>query len=831
MFRRSLLLNAPILIVEIFTILLISYIGYGEVNRKFPEFQLEKMTAQATTIRNAMDPILQAGIPINQFSGFNSFSEALIESDPFIKHILVVNNGGDVVFNKTGYNDSLDAQGVETSDLKVTIPLEGKFGTVGHIELLTDYSVVTSVVDANFELVVKSGVVIFVVFFIFVYCYSLFSGKLKKWSNKQKEIITIVYLVSFISIVTAVSLSAFSIYETGARAKTKALADTMAQRLDAVALLGIEFKDIDGIDTTFNEYRKDNPDISSVALSQNGISIFHTNTTEIGKSYNPFSDVFEYKVALKETIGSTMHLAVAIPKDIVIDAILERVKEFIVLFLACGLMSWVFLDAGTVLVQRSQKQSEQNNPDNVEQINGLASQGGDHNNEFELGLKLVKPAYFLIVFTSALPISFLPQLVTSIADAEASSLASGTLPFTIYYLIFAAILIPAGRYAEHGSLKKMMALGFITELIGLILIAFTEAYWPLVLGRVFSGFGQGLFLIGLNSYTLSITPKNKRTLGAAVKVNGRNAGLISGTAIGALLFAYMDYHGVFTIAAAISLVGMVYLWQLVPSVGQLVSASEPPVQQQGVNKDIDNNKENVTSKTKRSLSSDLIAVIRDAEFMRTLCLIGIIGKISIAGVMMFAIPLILSARGFPSEDIGQILMLYYVASIVVTRYVSRMVDYLGTSRNVLFFSAVVGGLGLILVGVVGANNVSTTGLSSYFTPFLVATEQFNLSVAQLNIDRIDTLLIIVGVILAGISNGLLAAPVMTHIDKTPVAASYGQKSVAASYLFLERGGHVVGPIIASQLLIFTQNTTLGIALFGLLTLILGGLFFISAKTN
>ena len=167
--------------------------------------------------------------------------------------------------------------------------------------------------------------------------------------------------------------------------------------------------------------------------------------------------------------------------------------------------------------------------------------------------------------------------------------------------------------------------------------------------RCASGIGQGSFLIGLQSYLVSVTPKEKRTLGNAVKVNGRNAGLIAGTAIGALLFSYLDYRSVFIIASALTLLGILFLWTFVPH------AKEIPV-------------------GKPKCDKGVSAVVTDGEFMRTLLFVGLASKITITGVVMFAVPLILSRADIAAEDIGLSLMLFYIASIIATRSASSSAD-------------------------------------------------------------------------------------------------------------------------------------------------------------
>lgn len=808
-----LLHNLPILLVEIFTLLLLSYIGYAEVLRRYPQFQLDKMEAQVSIIRNAMDPTLQAGIPVEQFSGFNTYSSALQASDSFIVSIKIFGLDGQLRFESYGKNYSLsdeqsygivkklgkDLEWRESENgFKVMAPLNGKLGVAGSIELVTHRDSVSVIVEKLFRSVFFLAIAVLVGFSIFTLGYAWLAERSAAWRLRQRSVISGGYLVSFVAISAIIGSAVFSAYEIGAREKTKALADTLSNRIDAVLELGVSLDDISGINDAFAKYKTDNPDISNVALSVADRSVFHTDGKQVGREYQSPSDSIEYRVPLRND-GVVMHLAVSIPKGVVREAVMSRTKEFIVLFLACGLMSWIFLDAGTGLVQRRQAIKSDDAIQQKEQASAM-------------GLKLVKPAYFLIVFTSALPISFLPQLVTGMAEQTSGDFSSGTLPFTLYYLIFALVLIPAGRYAEKGNLKRMMFVGFVAEVIGLLLIAATSDYWLLTLGRAFSGFGQGVFLIGLNSYTLSITPQNKRTEGAAVKVNGRNAGLISGTAIGALLFAYMDYQEVFLVASCVSVIGAIYLWRLVPGIGEFVESARAPIRE-------------------TTWVRDLLAVARDGEFMRTLLLVGVIGKIAVSGVVMFSIPLILSAQGFPPEEIGQALMIYYIASIVATKYSARMVDYLGAnSKNVLFFSALVGGLGMMLLGLVGLDEKLSGTFPSILAPLSHLAVLLDGFFVGQGFGQSNTFLIIAGIVLAGTSNGLLAAPVMTHIDMTQVANSYGNKAVAATYLFLERGGHVVGPLVASYLLVIFGQSALGIAIFGLVSIILGGLFLLTSNS-
>jgi len=817
--RNILLLNTPLIFVEIITILLLVYIAYGEANRKYEEFQFGKMAAQAETIQNAMDSHLQAGIPITQFGGFNALSEALIQSDQYIFQISVFDKqNDDAIFEKrqnipesqpTFTNHPITAKNTEIQFLKssstyrVSIPLSGKFGEVGRVEL--DVSTL-SVEEPLIKHFTQISIYCFIVFILFTLAILIFSAKAgdeEARDGYRQKFMNILYLISFLVISSIIATSIFKIYEEGASSKTAALTNAMGQRINVLLDLNIQLKDVVGLNETFIKYQENNPEIGAIALTNNGISEFHTDENSIGSQYTTPIDSYEYNQTLKgSSTKSEWSLIMTIPTYIVLDAVLSRANEFLVLMLACGLISWVFLDASTGLNQWA-RHKRRAHSDNAQHAN------------FEVGLRLIKPAYFIIVFTTALPVSFLPQLVTEMAQNNESNFATATLPFTIFYFVFAAVLIPAGRIAEKIELKHMMAVGFIMEVIGLFLISISNDYWMLTFGRAFSGFAQGVFLIGLNSYVMSITPRDKRTQGAAVKVNGRNAALVSGTSIGALLYAFIDYQAIFIIAVMISLVGILYLWALVPRVRDLISDSV------------------ISQKSKKlaesSLKTDLLAVIKDREFLKTLFFIGFVGKMAITGVIMFAIPLILTERGLPSEDIGQSIILFYIASIVVTRFASKSVDASGSSSNFLATSAFIGGIGILLIGITGITTWEFNNLFPGFEILLSGVIIFNYWIELYGITDIEHYLILIGILLAGISNGLMAAPIMTHIDKTKVASQYGNKAVSATYLFLERGGHVTGPMVVSFMLLFTYQTTLGIAFFGLITIMMSILFFITSK--
>lgn len=825
---QNIVLALPMMLIMGLTLLLLVYVGFGEAKRKYLPFQLGKLATQGEIIQNAFDAYLQAGLPLKQFSGFAAASEALLLSDLSIENIRITDTHFNTVFLNKQAAISLDdlqrrrAQRTyhpsklrlerpvyrleESPDsFQVSHPLSNKFGVVGYVFVEASRHALEQYVQQKFRVVFYLCGVLALTFAALVVGCELLPGT----RQSRHLLLKAGFIGTFLAMSAVIWVIVLQVYEFGAQASTKALADSMGKRLSALLELGIDIRDVNGIDQALQDYQGRNPEVSAIALTENGIALSHTDRTLVGRRYATPQNSLEHVNTLPFTNSDRLlKVAVTIPAHIIFDAIKGSAKAFIVLFIACGLISLIFLNAGAAYLQGMASASQ------------LETQTDVH---FEMGLHLIKPAYFLIVFVSALSVSFLPQWISELSRQANSSLATASLPFTLYYLAFALALIPSGQYAERGNVKKLMGLGFAAELLGLVVLAVSHHYWSLTLGRISSGMGQGIFLIGLQSYVTAVTPRDKRSLGHAVKVTGRNAALIAGSAIGALLVTYMDYRTLFLVSSIITVIAMLYLTRLVPGVEEIV--------QQTASAQANSPEPGAAFQRHAfcTLWHNIKAVSKDGEFLRTLGLIGVVGKISIAGVVMFGVPLMLSAKGVATEDIGLALMLYYISSLVTTDVAARVVHHAGATHRILTSSAVLGGMASMFLGCVGITQVTQAVSPPGFAMLEQWAVAFNRMLATTGLGDVQMYAMLFFIVLLGISNGLLAAPVMTHINNAEISKRCGMNSVAATYTFMERFGHVVGPAIMMKLLFFTNQSTLAVSLFGGLTIALGVCFGLTAN--
>ena len=775
--RRRTLDALTMLLVSGLSLLLLIYVGFGEAQRTFQQFYLEKIQAQGSVIRGTMETFLRAGLPMRQYAGFNTTVEPILRADPSIAEIAAFDRTGQVVFSSRDMELPLFEEIWHSSEesgarfefrrnaeyFQVVLPFRNKFEVVGHLAISLPKSVIAERVRQSFEPLVGVGILLSVVFSVFV---SLAGPGIRK---RRLPWLQIAYGVTFLTMAVFVIGSLIALYSEGVQAKTKALADTLGHRLSDIVAFNLNIREIDGLDRVLGEYQRLNPDISAAGLTMDGQVEIHTDETKIGRSWISQSGTYEYVVDLTPPGDPrNIRVAVALPSDIVFSRIVRSVKNFAALFVASAFMAGLFLQLAGTMRRPSAP---------------AGAEGGS--TEEDWLLDLVKPVFFLAVFLEHLNYAFLPQFIHEVTDRIGLSAGFASAPFVTFYLCFALALVPSGYYAQRFSARPLMWVGLLLAGLGLFLLTLSHFDLTLaVLARAVSGIGQGMLFIGVQSYILATASPGRKTQGASIIVLGFQGGMISGMAIGSLLVSYAGPDGMFVLSGTIALAVAAYTLLVVPA--RAAKAAGKP-----------------SMGAWQHLTHHVGQALRNVDFLKTMLLIGIPAKAVLTGVIIFALPLLLAKQGYPAEDIGQIIMIYAACVVLSSSYVSRLVDRIGHTHEVLFWGSTICGIGLALIAFL-----------DWVPPGAAADSP------------VPTTILIIGVAIVGIAHGFVNAPVVTHVAESALAGRLGASSLTATYRFLERIGHIAGPIIISQLfLLGGQEAKLmlwvagAITLFGLIFLI------------
>ena len=778
----------PFLIVLALSLALLIYVGIGDANRVYPKFYIDKIESIGEIVQNSINSYLLSGLPLKQYVGFTNLSSSLLKTEEAIQRMEVIDENDNTIFENSQISSDLfdiysssytidkyiDKENIFSNYdyYKIVLPIENKFETVGYLNIYPLKSIPQEMITEKFSIIlyVSLGIVAFFAILMTI----LF----RKVGKKTKFGVQILYIISFLILAGYIMFLLFNLYGEGIRDRTQAMANSLSQRLNEAIDLNLELSDFTGIEEVFNDYKDINTDISYISLAEKNQILIHTEDSLIDTARSERPDFFEEPIHLEGNFELT--ISVGIPKDIITAQLFRSGKNFLVLLLASAFLAILFLN-----LLMSVKKAKDVDSENVDR-NSI-----DSETLRELKLDLVRPLYFLAIFLEGLFVSFLPSFFKNVAANANLDTSFTSILFTIYFAAFVISLIPSGRIAEKGKIKGLMVVGIILFSISYAVLAFIElgiipgsiSFYTIIVSRVFAGIGQGMVFISVQSYILKISSKEKKTKGTSIIVFGYNGGMIAGTAIGALLVSYVYESGIFIIAGFIGILIFLYTVIFIPKI-KLRAVERVTVNKQRFLKNIGK-------------------VFKDFEFIKTILLVGIITKAILTGVNKYALPLILGDNGYIKEDIGQILIFYSIAVLISTMYVSRKKDKIGKSSSFLFLGTEIGGIGLYIIGLMNWDVLK-------FIP----------------VPNIDAIFIILGLFILGFAHGFIHAPIVTHISETKVANKIGISSTTSLYRFLERIGHVSGPIIVSQLLYAMAGSALVISWIGVVTLVSGVLFII-----
>jgi MFS family permease len=736
-------------LVAAVSMVLLVYIAFGEARRNFERFQIEKLIAQGQVVHSTIEAFVRPGLPVHQFVGFQQIAEPMVKADPLIdaisffdvhgERIFGAGEGSPQIFPKVTETIRVGDSNVEVrhsgQTFQVILPVRNRFEAVGSVVLAVPGHKVTEKVEEAFRTVAYAGASASVAFalFVFFFVQGMASNVRSKWIAGG-------FVASFMIVAVFVVSTLISVYAQGAQARSKSLADSLGQRLDDLIAYNINLDDIVGIIPLFGEYKRLNPDIRAAALIVDGKIRAHTDTTRRGMEWDHHPDDYEYtiKISLPDHPREVV-VTVALPRDIVNRQIFRSVKNFTALFVASAFFAALFMG-----LARSLKQLSDSREDGQWSVQ-----------DERATINLVKPVFFLAVFVEHLSYAFLPPLMQSAASAAGLAAGFASLPFVAYYLMFAASLYPAGRVERRFGAKNLIIGGLFMAGMGLFMMSFTTDFWMAVIARGIAGVGQGVLFIGVQAYVLANSSPGQRTQAGGAIVYGFQAGMIAGMAIGSLLVSYIGTESIFLLGAIIAMVTMLYGLMALP---EHLSGTE-------------------FSEQMHSAWREMRGLISNGVFARTVFLVGMPAKAVLTGVILFAMPILLTQSGYAREDIGQITMLYAGAVIVASHFASIKADRDSGTHGILFNGSTLTAFGLALIAGI-----------AFMPP--TASPMFS------------TALIIAGVAIVGVAHGYINAPVVTHITNSRLADSVGMTSAAAGYRLLERIGHVAGPVILGQLFAF-----------------------------
>lgn len=301
----------------------------------------------------------------------------------------------------------------------------------------------------------------------------------------------------------------------------------------------------------------------------------------------------------------------------------------------------------------------------------------------------------------------------------------------------------AAAIGRHVSARALFVIGCIPTVIASALMGFAQDMTDLIILRAIIGLGTGTVTFAAIVYITENAPEGELARGMAAYVGASMAGGLGGTAFGAILADRIGFRMTFEVIAVAVAVSAVIAWAMLPS-DRLCR----------IDKD----------RAGRTTWRQMLSVVFDRQVLSLSLFSTLPTRIILYGAFNFLLPLLLTGMGIGQSTIGQIMMCYFVAMVVLSPVISAQADRYNCHLQLLIAGGIISGLAAMMVG---------TGSDGWE--------------------------VLAGVILIGIGQAMVTTTQFSVIPTLMAkqCARVGQASVTSTVRTMERFAALIGPTLMS----------------------------------
>lgn len=361
-------------------------------------------------------------------------------------------------------------------------------------------------------------------------------------------------------------------------------------------------------------------------------------------------------------------------------------------------------------------------------------------------LSFVRPPLFLVIFSESMSLSFFPAYVNALYEPVpglSPAMVIG-LPISIFMLIWALSLPVAGQWSDSVGRKRAFMVGAGLTAVGLLLTAWCDNLWQLLIVRSITAVGYGVVFITAQGYVTDNTTVENRTRGMAMFLSGFFSGSLCGAAIGGILADRIGFEATFVLSAILSLASAVFVMQFFEPKAKK-SEAPPPA----------------------ALSfRDFTTLLTDKYFLLITFLSAIPAKLLLTGFLYYTGPVYLAELGANQSSVGRVLMAYGLAIVLISPLSAWLGDRLKNKTAFIFLG---GGLSALAL------------LAAYLIPGVYG--------------------MFAGVLLLGVAHAVGISPQLSLLtEKVKLRNGLTLGKTIGIFRLTERIGNIAGPLVAATLI-------------------------------
>ena len=321
--------NAPAALLVGVSALLLSAVAWGDALRFYPRLMAERATVLSATIADPLASYAETGLPLADFTGFTVRARAARGAAPEIDRIEVIDIEGGTLFQHP------EGPAPEGGATQIAEPIENRFGRIGEIRMTLDQARLEARVG---ERVGRLPYLAPALALAMLFVLAAFHYGDRRARIRRSELIAGLAFALFAGVALVAMLD---LYVEGAQSKTEAFAASLAGRLGAATEIGLDPRSFSGLDEVLAAYRDEAEGVARVAVLAGGEIAAYAGLAEGGGwGVDATAEVIRHPDL------PAFQVIVTTPVSAMLGDLWPAARNFLVLFIACGVAGYLLISMG-----------------------------------------------------------------------------------------------------------------------------------------------------------------------------------------------------------------------------------------------------------------------------------------------------------------------------------------------------------------------------------------------------------------------------------------------------------------------------------------------------
>ncbi|MBN1409282.1 MAG: MFS transporter [Spirochaetales bacterium] len=293
-------------------------------------------------------------------------------------------------------------------------------------------------------------------------------------------------------------------------------------------------------------------------------------------------------------------------------------------------------------------------------------------------LKVIRVTAFLFFFAAFIPLSFLPPYIEQVLKIHPVSLFNLSaetmisLPISAYLAGITIAVLIVGFLSRIVTIRSIYVASCILYILGSLFTAFSPDIYYLIIVRFVAGLGYGGIMMNSTALILRSTSDKNRSTGFGSWVAGCATATISAIAIGGVIVNRLGFTVAIVLSAVFAFILLLFIFFYVRP--EKRTAPLQPVA--------------------RFRFRDIFILFRNKTLVANLLFSSIPFSLAYIGLFQYIFPLYMNGEGISRSDIGRILTVYGLISLL-TPLISRIADKYKNEKYLIITGNLITGIALV----------------------------------------------------------------------------------------------------------------------------------------